>query len=99
VQEEKMRRITKAIPLDGYLVKLQFDDGLQGVADLSPLVGKGIFAKWQDPTVFKAVRIGESGELTWGDDLDLCPDALYLQVTAAEPDELFPRLRDEAVNA
>lgn len=88
-----MRRITAVKTLPGYRVELTFDDGVSGVSDLSPLVGRGVFAIWNDPKVFDQVRIGAGGELVWGDTIDLCPNSLYLKVTGKEPEEIFPALR------
>ena len=39
--------------------------------------------------------VGETGELIWPNDLDLCPDALYLRVTGKKPEEEFPALKHE----
>jgi len=94
-----MRRVTKVQVLQGYRLDLTFDDGVRGVADLSDLVGKGVFACWQDPHVFEQVRIGSAGELLWGDKVDLCPDSLYLKVTGKKPEDLFPALRHESTHA
>jgi hypothetical protein len=58
-----------------------------------PLVGKGVFALWNDYGEFCKVQIGSSGELVWGDQLDLCPDALYMKITGERPEETFPGLR------
>jgi len=63
-----------------------------GVVDLSDLVGKGVFALWSDHHAFEQVRIGSFGELAWGDQIDLCPDSLYLKVTGKNPEEVFPAL-------
>jgi hypothetical protein len=38
------------------------------------------------------VQIGPNGELVWGDQIDFCPDALYLEITGRKPEELFPKL-------
>jgi len=46
---------------------LAFDDGVSGVVDLSELVGRGVFALWDDRQVFEQVRIGSFGELVWDD--------------------------------
>jgi hypothetical protein len=94
-----MHRITKVKVLDGYRVELTFDDGVSGVADLADLAGKGVFAVWNDRRVFEHVRIGSSGELVWGKDIDLCPDALYLKVTGKRPEDIFPALRREVAHA
>ena len=88
-----MHKVTAVEVLEGYRLKLTFDDGRQGVVDVSHLVGKGVFSIWSDYDVFRKVRIGESGELMWGDQVDLCPDSLYLQATGQRPEEL-PRMRE-----
>jgi hypothetical protein len=94
-----MRKITKIQILTGYCLDLTFDDGLRGIADLSDLAGKGIFALWNDRSAFEQVHIGTSGELVWGDRIDLCPDSLYLRVTGKTPQDLFPSLRNEPAHA
>jgi Protein of unknown function (DUF2442) len=94
-----MRRISKATALPGYRVALEFDDGVTGTVDLSESAGKGVFAAWGDQLFFEQVRIGSSGELVWGEQIDLCPDALYLKVTGKKPEDLFPALRDRPIHA
>lgn len=94
-----MRRIAKVKVLPEYRLELEFDDGVSGTVDLSEAVGKGVFAVWRDPIVFERVRIGSSGELVWGEQVDLCPDALYLKVTGKKPEDIFPALRDRPIHA
>jgi hypothetical protein len=94
-----MRSIITVKVLPGYRLELEFDDGVRGVVDLSDDVGKGVFALWRDPLVFEQVRIGSSGELAWGDQIDLCPDALYLKVTGKKPEDIFPALRNHPTDA
>jgi hypothetical protein len=94
-----MRRIKEVKVLAEYRLDLAFDDGTKGVVDLSSLVGKGVFSLWHDPSAFERVRIGTSGELIWDDQVDLCPDALYLKVTGKRPEDLFPALRREPAHA
>ncbi|MBI4880790.1 MAG: DUF2442 domain-containing protein [Planctomycetes bacterium] len=88
-----MRRLTAVKVLQGYCLSVTFDDGVIGTVDLSDLAGKGVFACWLDRRVFEEVRIGSSGELVWTDQVDLCPDALYLRATGKRPEEPFPALR------
>ncbi len=90
-----MRKISKVKVLPDYRLELAFDDGACGAVDLSDLVGKGVFALWRDRQVFEQVRIGSIGELVWGDQIDLCPDALYLKATGKNPEDIFPALRRE----
>jgi hypothetical protein len=94
-----MRRISKVKVLPDYHLELEFDDGVSGTVDLSEAVGKGVFAVWRDPLVFEQVRIGSSGELVWGEQVDLCPDALYLKVTGKKPEDIFPALRNQSTHA
>ena len=89
-----MKKIKKVKVLPRYRLELTFDDGVSGIVDLSENVDKGVFALWRDPRTFDQVRIGSSGELIWGDKIDLCPDALYLKVTGKKPEDIFPALRE-----
>ncbi len=94
-----MRRITEIKVLEGHRLALTFDDGVSGVVDLSDLAGKGVFARWRERSFFAQVRIGSAGEAVWGDEIDLCPDALYLKATGKKPEDLFPGLRREEARA
>lgn len=94
-----MRKIKEVKALGQYRLDLVFDDGLRGTVDLSDLVGKGVFAVWRDQGAFEQVEIGSSGELVWSDQVDLCPDALYLKATGKRPEDVFPALRGEATHA
>lgn len=94
-----MRRITAVHLLGGFCLDLMFDDGVHGTVDLSDLAGRGVFALWHDRGAFERVRIGSSGELAWGEKIDLCPDSLYLKVTGKKPQDLFPALRQEPIHA
>ncbi len=94
-----MRKITMVKVLPGYRLSLTFDDGVSGTVDLSDLVGKGVFALWRNYQVFEQVQIGSSGELVWEGQVDLCPDSLYLKITGKQPEEIFPSLRCERVQA
>ena len=78
---------------------LSFADGARGVVDLSYLVGRGVFALWNDYAEFRKVRIGDAGELIWSDGIDLCPDSLYMKATGKKPEDVFPALQHELVHA
>lgn len=81
-------------PLENYRLWVRYSDGSEGVVDLSDLVGKGIFALWNDYREFQRVTIGPGGEIAWGDQIDLCPDAIYLKITGKQPEEIFPKLQE-----
>jgi hypothetical protein len=92
-------RITQAKPLSGFRLQLHFDSGDTGVVDLSSLSGRGVFVAWQTPGVFEHVAITEDGAVEWPGEIDLCPDALYLQMTGKSAEEVFPKLRDHLSHA
>jgi hypothetical protein len=94
-----MQKIINVDVLHDYQLKLEFADGKKGIVDLSHLVGKGVFSLWDDYSKFEIVKIGSSGELMWGDLIDLCPDSLYLQITNQKPEELFPALKQKVAYA
>lgn len=73
-----MHKIIEVKALPEYIVRIRFDDGIEGEVQLSDLVGKGVFAVWSDPKEFAKVSIdSETHTLTWPGGIDLCPDALY----------------------
>lgn len=77
-------------PRDGCKIWLRYDDGAEGEVDLSHLAGKGMFRAWDDRAFFESVRLGDFGVVTWGEDIDMCPDALYMEITGKTIDEVLP---------
>lgn len=65
--------------LDGYRLRLVFDDGVVGVVDLEDrVVGRGgVFKALEDPAFFRRVSVHpELGTIVWPNDVDFCPDVL-----------------------
>ncbi len=87
-----MLKLIEVQPLAGYRLRLRYADGVAGEVDLSPLVGKGVFSLWDDPDAFQHVTIGSGSEVRWSDEVDLCADALYMEITGKTPEEVFPSL-------
>ncbi|HEX7449408.1 MAG TPA: DUF2442 domain-containing protein [Pirellulales bacterium] len=83
-------------PLPGYRLYLRYADGISGEVDVSDLVGQGVFDVWNDVRQFEKVSIGPGGEIRWSDQIDLCPDALYLEITGKSPEEAFPKIGQPA---
>ena len=92
-----MPRPIQVKPLENYRLWVKFSDGVEGIADLSHLVGQGVFALWNDYREFQKAHIGSSGEIAWGEKVDICPDAIYLKITGKKPEDLFPKLRELSV--
>ena len=91
-----MKKAVEAMPLSGYRVWLRMTTGWKARLDLSHLAGRGVFKAWTDRAVFEGVRVDRSGAVTWSENIDLCPDALYLRLTGKAVEELFPKLKTPA---
>jgi len=70
----------RALPNTRLWVK--FADGAEGTVDLSPLVGKGVFARWTDPAFFGQVSVDpDTKTVVWPGGIDLDPYVLHSQAT------------------
>ncbi len=78
-----MHEIVKAVPLEGFRIRLSFDDGTEGEIDVAKLTDfKGVFAALRDPNQFRRVQVHqEFGTVCWESGADLDPDNLYSLVT------------------
>ncbi len=94
-----MKRIVKVRPMPDYRLEIAFNDGTEGIVDVSYLVGKGIFEAWQEKSFFEKVVIADDGSLFWSNGIDLCPDALYLKITGQKPEDIFSGLEENITNA
>ena len=94
-----MFRIEEAKVMDNYRIWVKYADGTEGTVDLSRFVGKGVFAIWENYNVFRQVSIGTSGELVWNDEVDICPDTLYMEITGKSAAELFEAANRTCTNA
>jgi hypothetical protein len=95
-----MKCITSVLAQPDHKLRLRFDDGVEGVVDLSAEVGHGMFSAWRDPMHFASVAIAHNGRsLEWAGGIDLCADALYLEITGMEPEGLFPKLQAAGTHA
>ncbi len=81
--------------LTKYRIWIKYSDGNQGEVDLSEFVGRGVFKLWEDYSFFQKVSLGSSGEIIWNDQIDLCPDSIYMKLTGKTVVQLFPQLSVE----
>ena len=95
-----MVRPLEVKPLDGYRIWLRYSDGAAGEIDLSHLAGQGVFKAWDDRAFFEKVYIHPEGAfIAWSDELDLCPDAAYMQLTGKPLEEMWPHYRPSSADA
>lgn len=78
--------VTHATPLDGCRVKVRFDDGREGVADLTEALKGPLFEVLKDPQVFRKLRIDEELQtIVWPNGTDLAPEYVYYQAFRDDP--------------
>ncbi|MEI6872946.1 MAG: DUF2442 domain-containing protein [Verrucomicrobiota bacterium] len=77
-----MNRPLKVEPKSGFRLRLVYPNGIEGVIDLSSDVGQGVFAPLADEAFFRTVHIGEYGQISWTDDIEMCSDAAYAELTS-----------------
>lgn len=75
-------RIKSVEYVDGYRLKLLFNDKKMKIVDLTDIVKKGgyYFEPLQDMEFFKQVSLDDDEyplSIRWPNDADLCPDVLY----------------------
>lgn len=86
-------------PNENYCLFVRYDDGASGDVDLSAYAGTGVFAAWREPGLFERVKLAEAGHPEWPGGIDLCPHAIYMQLTGKQPEELFPPLQNQSTHA
>lgn len=73
-----MIRIIEALTLEGYRLRVRFNDGVEGVYSVDPERRGGVFLKLLDPAVFNAVRVNaDFGCVEWPGGVDLCPTSMH----------------------
>ena len=85
--------------LEKYKLWVKYADGEEGEVDLSHLAGKGVFSVWDDYEIFEKVYISRYGAIAWSEEIDICPDNIYMEITGKTPEELFPNLQTELMSA
>lgn len=82
-QPGRLIRVCRVEPLEGYTVRIMFEDGTQKEVNLEPYLHGPIFEPIRnDPAVFRTVIV-EGGTVAWENGADIDPDVLYYGLTPA----------------
>jgi hypothetical protein len=82
-------RVKAIAPLEGFTVRVEFEDGTQKRLDLQPYLRGPIFEPIRnDPIMFRSMKVWD-GTITWDNGADIDPDVLYY-------DELKPAWMEES---
>ena len=66
-------------PVAPLALEVRFADGTCGRVSFEQSHLTGVFAALKDPCLFMQARV-EDGAVTWPGNLDLAPDAMYVQI-------------------
>ena len=76
-----MNRPISIKTLPDWKLEVVFNDGIKGLYDMSASIGKGIFSPLKDRAKFNQVHIGEYGQIAWSEEMEICSDAVYKELT------------------
>lgn len=82
-------RVRAVTPLEGFKVRVTFDNGLQRAIDLERFLHGPVFEPIrEDASLFRAMKIA-GGTIAWENGADIDPDVLYYGLKPAwmEPSE------------
>lgn len=74
--------VTEVHALGEFQLALTFKDGKQGIFDMKPYLGKGVFKDLENQGYFSLVTI-ENGTASWPNGADMAPERLYTDRIAA----------------
>ena len=87
---KRLVRVRAVEPLEGFRVRLEFEDGTQREIDLEPYLHGPIFESIRrNSVVFCSVKV-EGGTIAWDNGADIDPDVLYYGLTPAWMEEPAP---------
>ncbi len=71
-------KITQVMPLEGYSLKVVFDNQVAKVYDLTKWLSHPTFAQLKNPSMFRQVSIEPGGyAISWNQDIDLSEHELW----------------------
>lgn len=77
-----INKLSVVKPLPEYKLFVKFNDGIGGTTELSDVAGKRVFSFWNIPGNFEKIYIDKfSGAIGWNEQLDICPDPIYYELT------------------
>ena len=82
-----MIRVTSVEPLDGYRIRIAFNDGVVRDVDCAFLLHGTLGEPLRDPEYFRQVRVDEDARtVVWPNGLDPAPELLYGDCEPAIPE-------------
>ena len=76
-------RVVDATPTDDYKLFLTFTNGERRIFDAKPLLEADAFKPLVSKSFFKSVKVAY-GSVQWPQEIDYCPDTLYMESVPAD---------------
>jgi hypothetical protein len=74
--------VRQASYIDGYRIRVRFNDGAEGVVDLSDSLDGEVFEPLKDLKNFRAFKVDPDIEtIVWDNGADMAPEFLYDKMT------------------
>lgn len=71
-------RVLHAKPINQYQLLITFSNQQQGIFDISEYLDLPVFQVLRNQSYFNTVQV-QHGTITWQDEVDFCPDTVYLK--------------------
>jgi hypothetical protein len=81
-------RVKNVTALSNFRLLIFWDNGEERIFDAKGLLQMRVFAPLRDEDFFKAVEV-RHGSILWPNDIDYCPDTLYLESRAKIGEEEY----------
>ena len=75
--------VKKVVPHEDFTLLITFDNGEEGILDMKPHLGFGVFQRIADFEQFKTVRVSFD-TIEWDKGVDLDPEFVYNQCRKTE---------------
>jgi len=75
--------VKEVIPSENYVLNISFDNGENGVLDMTPILDFGIFQRIKDYDAFKRVQVSFD-TIEWDCGVDLDPEYVYSKCVSSK---------------
>jgi hypothetical protein len=82
IYQSEVKTIVAVTPLENYSLLLEFSNGEKRIADITDLLAKPVYQPLKNKAFFQKVHIVHNYTIAWNDEIDMCPDSLYLNSKA-----------------
>ena len=74
-----MIKVIRVAPIEDYKLRIEFSDGRKGIFDVSPYIGRGVFAELEDKAYFRSVRPAFGG-IMWPHEQDFSAETIEYEL-------------------